>query len=616
MAQMYPSSIEGRCDPRSREDFVFEQLKQNLPDDWVVLYSIGDRSQRYYEADFVVLIPHHGFVVLEVKNSRMRVEKGVWQFWHSDDGYADGQWDDSPHGGPVNQAFRAAKKFYQQCLDAELITEGELEYTHAAILLRHDDDNEVKCSPPDFARILWGEGVLKSPAALRTWLLNQFSRGERRYFTTARIADICDATAPSRYFRMNYNEYLDCMEKATADISRLFALTENSCADVLVEGCAGSGKTVLLTNEVKRLTEKARACGERILVLCYNKNLKLDLQKKLKAFPDEVRVEKKKIRIDKKLSQNNDVVRVENFHSLVAWLAEKHGITADYFKPRPGLTEEEIQAGQLRELRALESKLKQAPPTHETMFHHVFIDEAQDMLAPWWEHVLPYLHGAERSNGSTGRLYIFADSNQKLYTQDLGIPECTMRVNLTKNLRNSTQIAEYSARLLPQDQRPQIMNALQGVRVNIEEPGFDSPAARHEAVDHIIRGLLTDKEMKVNPSDIVILSPYRHDGQNAAESILADCGAPDKKQEAEKGNFRQRKVNLDGRTHSIRASTIKGFKGLESLFIILTDIDGFDSTRALTSNDFYVACTRAKYGLHIVPTTGGAKEVRKYLKQD
>ena len=52
-------------------------------------------------------------------------------------------------------------------------------------------------------------------------------------------------------------------------------------------------------------------------------------------------------------------------------------------------------------------------------------------------------------------------------------------------------------------------------------------------------------------------------------------------------------------------TTIKSFKGLESDYIILTDVDEpkDEDRNPLRSNDFYVACTRAKLGLYIIPKT-------------
>ena len=58
------------------------------------------------------------------------------------------------------------------------------------------------------------------------------------------------------------------------------------------------------------------------------------------------------------------------------------------------------------------------------------------------------------------------------------------------------------------------------------------------------------------------------------------------------------------------AGTIRSFKGLEADYVILTDIPKptDDPTSGFSYDDFYVGCTRAKYGLYIVPMDEDAEE--------
>ena len=65
----------------------------------------------------------------------------------------------------------------------------------------------------------------------------------------------------------------------------------------------------------------------------------------------------------------------------------------------------------------------------------------------------------------------------------------------------------------------------------------------------------------------------------------------------------------------IFASTIKSFKGQESAYVILTDIIGLGESKGFDLKELYTACTRARYGLYIVPTTSGSALVNSFFTE-
>ena len=99
------------------ERLVYEALRQ-MPEDWTVIHNCWrhllvkgpkklkkTRQHITYEADFVVLIPGKGILVLEVKNwQRAKVENGRWFR-----GNPDGSYEAVNHDSPLNQAFLAMK---------------------------------------------------------------------------------------------------------------------------------------------------------------------------------------------------------------------------------------------------------------------------------------------------------------------------------------------------------------------------------------------------------------------------------------------------------------------------------------------------------------------------
>ena len=69
------ASVLGVAPTNEAERKVLKQLQQQLPEDWIVLPSVSWalRQNGYVrdgEADFVVLVPNQGLVVLEVKGTK------------------------------------------------------------------------------------------------------------------------------------------------------------------------------------------------------------------------------------------------------------------------------------------------------------------------------------------------------------------------------------------------------------------------------------------------------------------------------------------------------------------------------------------------------------------
>ena len=83
MAIMYPKNINEYM-PTYSERLVYDELKKQLPDSYVVFYSVewsrdSNGKMEKSEADFVVTHPNYGYVCLEVKGGRsLWVQEGEW----------------------------------------------------------------------------------------------------------------------------------------------------------------------------------------------------------------------------------------------------------------------------------------------------------------------------------------------------------------------------------------------------------------------------------------------------------------------------------------------------------------------------------------------------------
>lgn len=578
------------------ETEVFELLKSTLPDDWIVMHSVREnRGQINYEADFVVLIPHKGILVLEVKaHKKFRIKDGCWQEYHADRD----SWVDMEKQTPLEQAFLASKQFVAaREEDGSIERRGKyftpkLRFNSAAILINIErlDEEALSCDAAKHRKnldpakhYLCGLQNLQEMGAsgeLTRLFESYFGEGWYSDEFDLAIMDIlrrevkpcCLLDADPAFYRMN-------LERAAQRASVLLEATAESSADVLVSGCAGSGKTVMLVREAKRLYRKA--CREqspvRILVLCYNKALSEHLQKLFVDCPQRGQQE----------------VRVCSFHTFA--LEELRIFDPswnDFNAKQKSYGDSGVWAALIEQYNEALCRRVTDPSGEPALYDHIFIDEVQDFEASWLSSLQAYrrLAGPELEDRG-GRLYYFCDLNQTLYKGRQSLPDAPMKILLRHNLRNARQIAHFNSRCLkknlPESALPIPLETLDGREVQL----FDEAEVtmRREQVAKLVQRLI-DRE-GVNPSDIAILSPYK------------------------KGHRENSFPAVDGR---VRLSTIRSFKGLEADYVILTDCaprdtEGADSVQSL--EDFYVASSRAKFALYIFPAPGGKELLESWLKQ-
>lgn len=592
MARMFPKRVAD--DAQFGEKLVYAELAK-LPDDWVVFHNVRehylDRRGQYvnYETDFVVLIPYLGMAVLEVKDwSNARICHGEWQ--HMPTG--GNSWISMGHKtSPLQQAHLACERLKNGLVSVGIFPECERwqpERRCMAILTNcvPDDFDDAaaeedlrlgrRCHVPLDTLYICGAEALQ--CGLKERLEQLFvKRGKLGRNMNAGMQEaITDYLAPKIYFRMELNTHLALLEEAAAPLRHILPMLEESRGGIHVEGCAGSGKTVLATREAARQAARLPRDGQhRLLMLCYNHNLANTLRRR----PE--------------LLEQADVLTVSNFHeycehSLLAPAAQAELID------RTG-TGDPLSQAALAYLNAHAAE----SPAYDT----IFVDEAQDFRSEWWQLI-------ERWLKPDGRLYIFADARQKLYEHRGPLPSLPTRIRLHRNLRNAREIAEYSAAYLPVERRSEVLD-LCGTEPLIL-PGTDDPAERAEGVRACICHIRENNHLHVPNRDIVVLSPWAAHNTRSCFPYLEDI--LDYAHSAEDGaaiavrHLRCRSTD----STKILGDTIKSFKGLESPYIILTDICAEDESRGFNIDAFYVACTRAQFGLCIVPTKSGEALAKRH----
>lgn len=321
----------------------------------------------------------------------------------------------------------------------------------------------------------------------------------------------------------------------------------------VIEGVAGSGKTMLAMHQVERLSKEAGV--RRVLFVCYNRPLADWLNSQLQ---DELR----------------DKVKITSYHQLCSdWCKEKNIA----FNPPPRNNRKEHQDFWNYEAPEL---LEQAATTmvDESKFDVVIVDEGQDFLQLWWES----LEKVFRPDNNDPFYYVFYDSRQNIYVDNPTLPsELGQPFVLPTNCRNTKHIAEHCAAIL-----------------DAEIP-IDSKAPRGAApIEETVNNL--QDAIRVTKKQIGSWITVGRQGGGLRPEQVAILTGPgtDNKQWPDKIGNTPIITDLEKwrAGEGILRCTWRRFKGLEADALVLTQ----NLRKDLSLADRYVATSRAKHLLTVV----------------
>ena len=533
----------------------------NLPHAYVVMHSYPwlrperdrpDGALREGEADFLILHPARGLLVVEVKGGACELSARVWT-----------------RGGkeirdPFDQARRskyallkAVEERTRGAVRGEMFTHGEL------VIFPH---HTLRGSLPVNAdpRTVVDESGLDD---IEQRLLDAFDAwGGRRGPPPEVFERLKAALLPS----------LRLVRCTSADLAteaeRMVQLTVDQHAvlrgllesrRVLIQGVAGSGKTLLALDFAVSLAER----GDRVLLLCYNRHLADWLDERVRAEP--------------RLRQAEGGVTVMNFHRYALGLARAAGVEFEVPRSDAAAFWEEEAALLLEQ--AMEC-LRGTPD--EPRFDAVVVDEGQDFARDWWVTV------EELSGGPSGALYVFLDVDQSLRATS-GPPDVDLpaRFRMDVNCRNTRKIT-LSAATIGKVSLRLLEGAPEGEVPTLRRPETSREVAA--AVTAELRALIRDG---VRPAQIAVLGPAGLD----SGSLRGAPGVDGVALGSDAAAWR--------RGEGILVSTARSFKGLEADVVVLYDLSGFGEL--FTRTDLYVAWTRARHRL-VVVCQGG--EIRREIE--
>lgn len=389
----------GEDEPSEESERRVAVALRRLPDDWIVLHHVSWQSKRGGrqgdgEADFLVLHPHRGLLVIEVKGGGIELHDGRWSTidrhgnrheiknpyaqatdskhallsWLKDHGLAGrvriGHAVVFPHMAAlpnVGPAAPPAISFAKPDLDSILVTIDKC-FTHWGL--------EAALAKSDVAKLL---GLLAPTVSARPKLAARTAEAEQDVLLFS--AEQVEAFAGLRATRGG-----------------------------LILGGAGTGKTILAMARAQQLA----ADGFRTLLVCYNELLGADLAQRGALSP---------------------LLTAGTFHSICLAETAKAGL------PVPALKNARWWDDRAPEL------LIEACATNSTAFDAVVVDEAQD-FSPLWLDALRCVIAADKD----APFFEFADPRQDLWARRWSTdPRHAFVFELTRNMRNTRPIAERVA---------------------------------------------------------------------------------------------------------------------------------------------------------------------------
>lgn len=412
MARMIPELSEQEiidAHGSRAEAQVYAALRDGLPKRVTVLYSmmwadkVGKGAAVNGEADFVVIDPGRGLLVLEVKGGTIEVSSS-------------GRWFTRVEGNlieiknPFRQGVDSKNVLKRAILDAVGDSGPGLVFGNGVIF-------------PDMLAPLGNLG-LDAPAQITVIgsqlenindslgkVFDYWSDGNPVKIDQSEIDRIVDLIFPRKVLvpplgtavREAESKIVSLTDRQMAILSLLGAHHR-----VCIEGPAGTGKTVIAFEKAKQLA----ASGNRTLFTCFNKRLANNLAMSTEGTPN---------------------LSVWTFHDTCWRFAEQAGLK---LAPKGSNLSAEFFDATLPDMM-----LKALDLLPEKRFDAIVVDEAQDLKAEWWDLLELLLADLDNS-----WLWAFRDPQQALYDRDAALPEGMLSFPLVDNVRNASLIHNEAAR--------------------------------------------------------------------------------------------------------------------------------------------------------------------------
>jgi hypothetical protein len=569
MSKMIPPYISPDVKSNA-EKKIFEWFRKcEGTEDWIVLHSLGVSkhiNHVYGEIDFLVLAPHTGVFIIEVKGGRVKRQDGIWHFT---DKYGNTT---EKIKGPFEQASAGMFSIIE------------------ALRNKFGKDSPV-------SRITYGYGVMfpdiifdDDSIDINKWQIfdkkdnlniKDFIRRLSKHYSNQLIEKYkvsSKDTLPDnktikevlQYLRGDFDKPIpfQVILNETETAQKILTSEQFGCLDALednprclIQGPAGTGKTILAIEDTIRSLSKA----DNVVLFCYNNHL----GDYLKQF----------------FIVNNNYGQpffAGTFHSFMLKVIKDANIAID----KHDYQEEDFWDTTVPLL------FLEAIKTNPVEMDKIIIDESQDLLKDGYLDIFDniLLKGFDRGNwslyGDFSRQSLYTDLSYNSMIELLENRTSFINYKLYINCRNTFQICKEIQYITGFSGQRYSKNAINGMPVN-----YLTWRNENEQIDKIelLLERLLQKE-KLKPETITILSSRRME-----DSVVSKLKMQLRNYTLNPGNY-------------LSFSTIQSFKGLENSVIILTDIDSYSDNKIL-----YVGLSRARVVLYILESESAHMERSKLL---
>ena len=556
MARLIPKVDIDEIAVKSERDTA-RCLVDQLPNDCIIYHSYpwlktdrndrGNTTIKEGETDFVIILPSHGMLILEVKGGEITYDEDSrdWSRVLGNGRLKSIQ-------DPFEQANRNTHYLENAIKRRGYQGANSLPFTYGYAVVF--PDCEYKGPTPVGAEpaIIFSASDLPYLDRRITSALSQWTRRDKPTpLTPIEVNNIKKSISPAFdllpvLFRKieEQEEKLFRLTNEQQNLLNFLGQKQRAC----IEGVAGSGKTMLAQAQAEKFAD----AGKTVLFVCYNKTLAAWIND---SIADEYKT----------------LITVTHFHGLCAGWIRKAGMS--FSPPSPSYLANEFWQDEAAD--SLMDAIDMVPEK----FDAVIVDEGQDFYPNWWM-PLEMINSA----GDAGAMYIFYDPRQNLYVDQKGsLPALGEPYNLPTNCRNTRSIAGKCSEILNVD-IPTREEAPLGEKPTVLTLGLNYDVKKR--VERYINEWVKDGNLK--PSQIAILSPNKKE-----RSSISDLNAA-------QGIKITEDIDAWREDKGVLFSTVKSFKGLEADAVLLIDIPEEEDTGFFKQSDYYVACSRAKHLLVVI----------------
>lgn len=576
MAKLLPPYIDKSC-KSSGEKMIFEILKNNsFTKDWVVLHSLNlsQHTVRLYgEIDFLILIPGGGIFVMEVKGGNVKCIDGIWRYT---DKFKNTY---KSNVGPFNQArdamfsLRSAieKEFGKGHKYTKILSGFLCAFPHISF-----DKHSVEYEP---WQILDKDSIQNGTENFFKNLVQQFTqkhKGQRWFSEKDSLPSANDLNLLCDFLRGDFERIRTIKDRLTEFDKQVKTYTEEQFRILdsiqlnersVTQGSAGTGKTMIALESAVR----AAAEGKTVFLTCYNRLIGEWMQKQVEEWKDKITVSS----LHSYLFEQS-----KGFH-----YDKTQGSKQDFYsKYLPTLLKDIYQKGISKK------------------FDKLIVDEGQDLIR---EEYLELFDSMVTGGLPNGNWEIYGDFEKQAifakYSREEMLSLISKNSQPTKfllkiNCRNTKQIGEETSLISGFEKPPFLLEHLEGIPV--EYLFYKDEAEQKKLLGEQLKKL-SENELPLH--ELVIVSPRKF--ENSCSNSFLDFTIREIKSTSE----------IAATQNFFGFATVQSYKGMESNYVVITDIE--DLTSEIAKSLLYVGMSRARYGLILLIAEPTRNDYRELLKR-